>query len=954
MFFIDENTISDISKESTSFEVNLDSYYRRKTGSYYTSLELTIAMMKELIDNLPKHKRDHLYSLKFLEPCVGTGNFVFAYLIVAQSLNYSKEKYLQLIDNIYVCDINSQALTQYKQIFSRLTKDFFGITLTEDYYNLHVGGSLLFDVDSDSPRYISIDEVFGKGSENSFDIIATNPPYKNLKAERSQYPTIKECEEDKQRYAKIAKLASQNLSYSVSGVVNIYKLFVEEIVERYATRNAEISLLIPSSILTDKTCEKLRKRLLNTTSFHTIKVIAENNRFINAQQALSAILLKKGVTGKKIKVTNDYGGITEETTIVPIKDMLAGNNEHALLVLRPKQYKVLQKLNSYPKIRDLDFILNMRGELDLTTNKWAIKNEETPYPLLRGRHIGFYQLSATPIMEYVSPEFVNTVTKRNFIFGNRIICQQISNMAKERRLTFAPISENYVLGNSCNFITIKENEYDIDYPFMLGILNSSIMNWFFKLQSSNNHINNYEIGNFPIPVNYPYKEKLKELVNRFIEDNSKHFLIDEIDALVEEIFLAEPSKHTTPFDKLVLSKREEKSNKLSHNYLLNHTSFKLSELDLEMIRAVPQGGNWKNIPFETVAKSKRLTRINQTGGRTTLYGRIDYSKPSYTITTYFNRPGNGTYVHPTHDRVISVREAARFQAFPDDYFFCGNKTQMLNQVGNAVPPILAYQIAKQIIDITNCKSSLDLFCGAGGMTHGFKLAGIQSILCNDIDVSSCLTLKVNNPELNVICEDVTSPETKRSIIGKAQGVEIVCGGPPCQGFSMAGYRLADDPRNKLFLDFIDIVSTLKPKIVIFENVEGLLTIQQGHTYRIIHEMFGEIGYNTTGRVLNSSYYAVPQRRKRVFIICSRKDLSIDPNILFPPEITIQKETQITAYDAISDLESVECSEYSIANAPPISSFSKWARGIISIDRYLSIITSNKEVQDPQLKLSLEY
>ncbi|KHL83151.1 DNA cytosine methyltransferase [Helicobacter pylori] len=124
---------------------------------------------------------------------------------------------------------------------------------------------------------------------------------------------------------------------------------------------------------------------------------------------------------------------------------------------------------------------------------------------------------------------------------------------------------------------------------------------------------------------------------------------------------------------------------LYNGYILNHTTSKLSDLDIEMIETVPQGGNWKHIRQETRQKSKRLQKIAQTGGRTTLYGRIDYNKPSYTITTCFNRPGNGTYVHPIHNRVISVREAARFQTFQDDYYFYGNKKEILNQVGNAVP-----------------------------------------------------------------------------------------------------------------------------------------------------------------------------------------------------------------------------------------------------------------------------
>ena len=103
----------------------------------------------------------------------------------------------------------------------------------------------------------------------------------------------------------------------------------------------------------------------------------------------------------------------------------------------------------------------------------------------------------------------------------------------------------------------------------------------------------------------------------------------------------------------------------------NHTTYSLSKNDLRMVKSIPPGGNWKNIPLDI--PSKRLEQIRVSGGRTTLYGRLSFEKPSYTITTYFNRPGNGTYIHPIHDRVISAREAARFQSFPDNYIFKGSK-----------------------------------------------------------------------------------------------------------------------------------------------------------------------------------------------------------------------------------------------------------------------------------------
>ena len=97
----------------------------------------------------------------------------------------------------------------------------------------------------------------------------------------------------------------------------------------------------------------------------------------------------------------------------------------------------------------------------------------------------------------------------------------------------------------------------------------------------------------------------------------------------------------------------------------NHITYPLSDLDMQMVVAVPQGGNWKNIPLHI--PSKRLEQIRKSGGRTTLYGRLAWNKPSFTVTTYFNRPGNGTYVHPEQNRVISAREAARLQSFPDNW-----------------------------------------------------------------------------------------------------------------------------------------------------------------------------------------------------------------------------------------------------------------------------------------------
>ena len=309
---------------------------------------------------------------------------------------------------------------------------------------------------------------------------------------------------------------------------------------------------------------------------------------------------------------------------------------------------------------------------------------------------------------------------------------------------------------------------------------------------------------------------------------------------------------------------------------------------------------------------------------------------------------------------MSVREAARFQSFRDDYYFFGNKSQVLKQVGNAVPTLLAYQIGKKIRDLTGCNKSIDLFCGAGGMTVGFKAAGIYSLISNDIEESACTTLKINNPEIEVLCGDITKEETKNKLeeVACTRGADIICGGPPCQGFSMAGYRDDNDPRNQLFREFVDIVKRVNPKVIVFENVEGLLSFQGGKTYNEVHELFSELGYKTEGRTLLASEYGVPQRRKRVIIICTRNDLEIDPIDLFPSPITIDNN-QVTAKETISDLENVDCTEDAKYLKVLESDILKFFKGKISYEEYINRITSassnsyrllEKELKFEQLSL----
>lgn len=575
--------------------------------------------------------------------------------------------------------------------------------------------------------------------------------------------------------------------------------------------------------------------------------------------------------------------------------------------------------------------------------------DKTQYRLIRGKNISLYKVEYEKD-EYVNDKFLLKTQKSEDIRSVRIVGQQVVNQQKEQRLSFAKIEKNNILGNSCNYLIVKENQYGITENFLLACLNSKLLNWYFKLQSSNNHVNNYEIDNLPIPIYSKHIKEIDNLVNQYLEFHNISIL-DEINKLVEDSYelsskslidrydtnvvnqlyndlkflikdfklqdatnLLYGEKYISNFysqlyvndeiNKKSLDSILEKYTFVKDNIILNNNTFKLSNLDLEMIKNIPQGGNWKNIPLDIVKKSARLTRINETGGRTTLYGRIDYTKPCYTITTYFNRPGNGTYVHPIFDRVLSIREAARIQSFPDTFYFYGNKKDVLNQIGNAVPSLMSYNIIKKIKTILDINNSLDLFAGAGGLSLGLKYAGVNSSVVNDFDKSACITFKTNFPKSKVIFGDITDENIKKEIINSAKEnvVDIICGGPPCQGFSLAGKRFIDDPRNALFKHYIDVTKNVMPKVVLFENVEGLLNFEKGKVYNQIIESFNGIGYNAIGKLLIASDYGVPQKRKRVIIIGVRKDLGINPNDLYPEEIKVAP----TAFDAIGDLEDIVC------------------------------------------------
>jgi DNA (cytosine-5)-methyltransferase 1 len=217
---------------------------------------------------------------------------------------------------------------------------------------------------------------------------------------------------------------------------------------------------------------------------------------------------------------------------------------------------------------------------------------------------------------------------------------------------------------------------------------------------------------------------------------------------------------------------------------------------------------------------------------------------------------------------------------------------------------LAYALASQIRAVyPEIKLCADLFSGAGGLSLGFQWAGIKSVVANDWFKEAGATYRENHKDTNFILGDITQSTVQTEIleaIKSVGGVDIIVGGPPCQGFSNAGLRMIDDPRNSLYKNFVSIVEAANPKMFVMENVEGIISINNGKTFQEIKDTFRALGYVVEGRKLLAAEFGIPQKRKRVFILGSR----IGPvESLFPESILSSEQFQ-SVRQAIGDIPEI--------------------------------------------------
>lgn len=756
------------------------------------------------------------------------------------------------------------------------------------------------------------------------------------------------------------------------------------------TPSGRMVCIAPSAWTSGAQSQDLRKILLSGRHVSKLVMYSEDSKlFPTVNQPTAVVAADRHGGHVAIEVTATPAGRSRAGKYTIAYEEILNNASGTLAIplLSAETRSAYEQVRTLPRISDRREVKNARGELDLTFDSWMLTPSAEGTRVIRGDHIDRYQLidaesslkpgriSAAGIEELRQrPKWADVMTPR-------IVGRQVSYMGKQRRLTFALVPSGAVVANSCNYLAVEDAT---TRNALLGYVNSAPAEWWFRVHNSNNHVSNGELGALPWPLDDQAATEAiaASAAIRGRRDAKAHPLFsNRVDAVIDALVCLSLGLNShnarAVLRETVSSSAAEAAVALldwfrrwgiprhlrSVETWLQHEPNTLSALDREMISHIPVGGNWQNIPESVPSERvKQIRAMSAERGivRTTYYGRLRPDQPAYTIATYYNRPGNGTNIHPAEDRTLSNREAARLQSFPDTYGFIGGDGAIRKQIGNAVPPLLAQAVARRIFEVGVDRGPVvDLFAGAGGLSLGFELAGADVAVAADNDESALKTYAFNratepiadpsSARTLLIGADLSSQRVREEVFAAVrqklgtQPPSVLVGGPPCQGFSYAGFRDPTDPRSDLAVAFLDFVDALRPEAVVLENVEGLLTAQRGQVAKDLIGTLRELGYPVEQPwVLAAEQFGVPQMRRRVFLVARRGESISAPDGMFDrclgrrelADAPRGSRYPITTREAIQDLPAIGDSEW-----PGVVSsrteFASWARGGTEVAEFLS-------------------
>ena len=443
-----------------------------EAGAVYTQDKIAYEIVYRTLSNI---NIEDPSKIKILDFATGTGRF-YKQVVACLYLLFGIQPKNSILNNIYAVDVDPVALN-----ICRLN-----------------ALSLITDLDTNKAAIVAehiilknalIKEDLDGLFFNGFHAIVSNPPYLVLKPNKKKMDaaTIDNINNMVKYFRN-----SPYYKYSIEGMLNLYQLSLEAMLGMLQN-SGEMGIICPSTLFADISASSLRKYLLSKNNVSYIKFFTEDDPlFDNVTQATCIFHLTKGESTNIIDIVQ--GGKEYKISLEDVKQVFKSNWE--IPSIEKVEWDILKKLLTFPLLKTQSFIRNKRGELDLSLFRDYITLEPTNLRLVRGNMLSGDSINDVN-HEYVKPEFLDKKSSdymTNDHGKKRLVCQQISNQLQNIRLKFVECQKNDVLGNSCNYITVSEELI----PRMKVLLNSALLNWRFKVTSTNNHINNYELDELPI------------------------------------------------------------------------------------------------------------------------------------------------------------------------------------------------------------------------------------------------------------------------------------------------------------------------------------------------------------------------------------------------------------------------------------------------------------------------
>ncbi|MHA1958596.1 MAG: Eco57I restriction-modification methylase domain-containing protein [Candidatus Thorarchaeota archaeon] len=505
--------------------------------------------------------------MKVLDPACGPGVFLLSALATLQrrfrgmleaanqagisnreleSIGFATTP-LELTSNLYGVDIDKASLDVASVCLALSCVDLNDRNLPDSSAKLRQGDSLIsltgwncqkdlggffdqpglrngFEWKSEFP------EVFND-EDPGFDFVVMNPPYGRLRPNLAEFLrdrlqtgqqkiALDEFEKHRLRILESAKYFRDSGEYSLAnmGAINTYQLFIERAL-RLTKSGGRIGCIVPSTLLGDYSSMKLRRELLARNTVQSVEVFPESAQiFPSVTQSVCIVIFERGGRSRVISAAFGLSSISEaerkRRTRLVVDDIARMIGPEMILPpVAKSDWSILEKLQGNPRMDSLDWLQNWRGELDLTLDRKHISNSLQDARLLRGSDIGRYTLrnSRHGTREYVDTQsFLDSrgKSKRNgHVHSNRIACQQVSNRSQLWRLKFSSVRSGNLLANSCNYIVLNEGVPEEYLLFLLGVLNSELLNWRFALTNTNNHVSNRELSALPIADPFSFRRK---------------------------------------------------------------------------------------------------------------------------------------------------------------------------------------------------------------------------------------------------------------------------------------------------------------------------------------------------------------------------------------------------------------------------------------------------------------